>query len=298
MSLVDVLRDSRRSPLVLKTQLLGVRSRSQDVYVFIFEGPEDVPAYEEWLRRLETPHYEALPGAGKEQLLALREMLGDEELSRRVYFFVDADFDEDAAEDVRVFALDAYSIENLIIGKDVLESLLRDEFRCAGLIEDKCRVHEAYEEVMRSAEERLLDLNRTLFIARRERLRASTWPDKITSHFAVSLRGVSGPAVDWISQLGYAGRVRSSRMEQLANEFAGLASHRAQRGKYALQIFRAWIGVLLADRKSARPMLFTESIPTLGGEPQNASIRRFAAAAAVPVGLRDFVANAVLEPAL
>jgi len=295
MSLVDVMRDSRRSPLVLKTQLMGVRSRSEDVYIFIFEGPEDVPVYEEWLRRLDAPSYEALPGAGKEQLLSLREMLRDDQLIRRVYFFVDADFDALLEEDVRVFVLDAYSIENLIVGRDVLESLLRDEFRCAGLIEDKCRVHERYEEFMRSAKERLLDLHRIQFIARREGLRASTWPEKITSHFSVSLRGVDGPAIDWMHQLGYSGRVSVPRMTELGREFAALPFPRAQRGKYILQIFRAWIGLVFADRRSPTSTLFSQSIPTLGGDPQNSSMRRFAAAAAPPVGLRDFIANAALE---
>lgn len=289
MSLVDKLRDSRKSPLVLKTKIMGIRSRREDIYIFIYEGPEDVAAYEEWLRRIDSPAYEALFGSGKEQLLMLRSLLDGDELLYRVYFFVDADFDEDLAQDARVYQLDAYSIENLIVGFEVLESLLRDEFRCAGLIDDKERIHAAYTQIRQDAEGCLAELHRVLFMARREGLRSSCWPDKITDCLTISLNGIAAEAINWNEKLGYEGKVAASRALALVEEFSRLPSVRSQRGKYMLQIFRVWLSLLFADRKSAAPKLFSVPLPTLGGDPQNVSIRRLASAAALPSGLVEFV---------
>ncbi len=150
--LIDRLRYSRKSPSVLKLKLISVRSVRPDTLVFVFEGREDVGVYEAWISRTTAkPVYEPIPGNGKEQLIGLRDLLSaeDSQLLRRVHFFVDCDFDEFPPPDDHLFTLNSYSMENLICSKETLESLLTDEFRCAGSPEQRQRIVDQFERICR-----------------------------------------------------------------------------------------------------------------------------------------------------
>lgn len=296
MSLVERMRDSRKSPLVLKIKLIGVRSSRPKVLLFFFEGADDIPVYEEWLSRINRElSFEAIHGSGKEQVLALRNLLEGDEIRKGVYFFVDSDFDEPEAPDDHTFVLDSYSVENDLVVRNVVESLLRDEFRCAGQPDQRDAVLEVFDHIKEKFFRSIYELNEMLFIARRERARVTRRPDKITDIVSITLRDVEQLIADFSEAFECSLVIDEKRRRELAEEFSRLPPNKSMKGKYALQFLRAWLRTLLQDRKSPHPRLFREGMPGLPGSPENSSLRRFASAAPIPAGLDVFASRAVQE---
>lgn len=292
-SQLDKLRESRKSPVILKLQLISIRGKRPDSLVFVFEGIEDVPVYEEWISRTRArPKYEALAGNGKEQLLALRQMLDGDDLLRRTYFFVDSDHDEDGDADAHVYVLDAYSIENLLCNADALDSLLVDEFRCAGMPDVRAAIVEGFEKILRDFESCTLALHEGLFIARRERSRVSSKPDHAKDVLEIRIDSVCAKFTD-VSEIFSAPLVTGGeRLASLREEFASLPPHRSQRGKYVMQVFRGWVKAIADDRRALRPTMFPAGMPPLTGMPETFPLRRLASRTAVPAGLDEFVERA------
>ena len=132
--LVDRARLGRRSGAALKVQLSNLRSRWGAVRIFVFEGREDVGPYEAWINRIDGElRYMPLAGAGKGQLLDLRRRLRSDQtgLRKNTFFFVDRDYDQLRGQrpGADVFCTDTYSIENGLISRRTLISVLVDEFR-------------------------------------------------------------------------------------------------------------------------------------------------------------------------
>lgn len=296
MSLLDQLRNSRKSPLVLKTKLIGVRSSRPNVLVFFFEGPDDIPAYEEWISKTHRNlDYEPIHGNGKEQLLALRTLLEGDSLLALTYFFVDSDFDEDDSNDERVFVLNAYSIESLICSRETLDSLLRDEYRCAGTPAVRQRIIADFELRIMELREASLPVNQALFRARRLRARVESKPERIQDFVNVGLRSVT-PKHDETHVLVTASLEPNEETRGGLNEiYSRLPINRSMRGKYVLQFFRIWLKLLRDDRRCEAPELFEESFPNLKAEPEKSTIRRLAAQSALPDGLPEFIARASAE---
>lgn len=291
--LLEELRESRKSPMVLKGKLISVRSSRPEVLVFFFEGQEDVAVYEEWLSRTPTnPVYEAIPGKGKEQILALRSLLEGDALISRVYFFVDADFDDDATDD-RVFVLDAYSIENCLCNEVALESILNDEFRCAGYPAVRDSVLAAFRAALADFRTHTSELHQKLFICRREGFRVESKPQCVRDFLEIRISSMS-PKVAVVSSLVAANiTLPDERIQELRDSFRTLPDRRSVRGKYQMQAFREWLKLLAEDRVRTAPVLFAPDMPKCPGSPHQVTARRLASRTPLPSGLSDFVAAAV-----
>ncbi|UTY56071.1 DUF4435 domain-containing protein [Massilia sp. erpn] len=294
MSEIEKHRKSRKSPSVLQHSIILVRSARPESLIFVFEGQEDVGVYETWIGRTRLSlNYEPIVGKGKEQLISLCKKIINEnpEFLRRIYFFVDCDFDD--FECMRnLFTLDGYSIENFLCTSSTLESLLSDEFRCAASPLEKQRIKEAFERFLDEFEKSAKELHFQFFAARRIGLNVLSKAEDSRSIVNIYLDRVEPAYQDLKEVIEVGGSIDGVVVEALREEFAELHRYRTQRGKYVLCAFRRWLRLLTADRKQSEPQLFDHSMPALPGEPWSVSLRRLAGQSPVPTGLASFVEEA------
>lgn len=290
---VEYLRESRKSPSVLKIKVLKIRGDDPNVFIFIFEGIEDVPVYEEWLKRIDCcPRYEPLPGSGKQQLLAYCRSLiaSGDPLLKGIYFFVDRDFDPPFNLD-HLFELEAHSIENLLCTEEVLDSILKDEFRRAGAVGERLAIRGKFNELRTEFSNFCRPVNLHLFIAQRNSIKIIKKPEKTTEIVEVKVNSVSAAylLISDVVQL-------EDGQEQLElgfweDEFEKLPSQLKLRGKYMLDMFRRWLRALAEDVKSANPIMFSVRDGHLPGDPSNLSLRRLASSTPVPECLNKFMTD-------
>lgn len=295
---IDALRASRKNPSVLKIKVLKVRGEDPDVLIFCYEGPDDVPVYEEWMAKLERcPCYEPIAGAGKQQLLALHKSLSDsaDPLLEKVFFFVDRDFDQKMEINPNVFELDAYSIENLLCTEEVLESILRDEFRRAGSIFERARVRAKFIELRGEFLQCCMSLNFLLFVAQRTEAIVLKKPEKISEIVNISVDKITLAYADLVDIVVVQNPPVGEELELLRAEFNDLPILLKERGKYLLEMLRKWLRLLAEDLKSSAPIMFDSSDKRLPGDPSALPLRRFASTVSVPQSLSNFMARPILQ---
>lgn len=285
--IVERLRSGRENASVLQLQLVKLRGR-YDGLVFVFEGIEDVPVYEELIRKIPSCQtYEPLPARGKKQVLNLLGGLHGEDLIRGVYFFVDRDFDPPARQHNHLHELDAYSIENLLCTEEVLESVLKDELRCAGTPEARIPAKNALNAFLAELEEKCAEVNLHLFYARRSGRDVTRKPERINQIVNISLSQVERSYSDLSHILETQPACRPEELESAKEDWLALAPDLRQRGKYKLEAFRKWLKTLCEDATSADPTLFPESRSNIG-DPASCSKRRFASCVSPPASLVTF----------
>lgn len=295
--LVTRMREGRRSPAALKIALSHIRSARSDVTVFVFEGIEDVGIYEVWVGRCPVkPVYEPLPGKGKDQLLAFRQMLHADTTGIRqgVFFFVDRDFDglKEAPPGPDLYVHGTYSAENHLASEQVLESLLNDEMRCAGAPAVRGAVLARFREVRRQFHEEVRGINFRLFLARRCGIRVTDLGDSIAQFVSIELSSIalaSGASIAAFVQL----EREPTKEEEMANAdaFNALTPSQDYRGKYEVQMFTRWVAKLADDRCSERPAAFPDRAK-IANMPAALTLRSLATRSLLPADFCDFVANA------
>jgi hypothetical protein len=294
------LRQSRKSPAVLKAQIISVRSREKAKPIFVFEGFEDIGPYSVWVGRCDDSiAFEPLPANGKDQILLFRNSVRPNEIYLReaVFFFLDRDFDDlkGYAAGSDVFLTDMYSIENYLASERVLESILADEFKCAGDRID--RVLSLFQAVMGSFYEAMSPANRRIFYARRLSigLTGSGIENRIAKYVAPELEsaGVLASAdVKVLIPLEREPNIEEVRTIDL--EFDQLDPPLRHRGKFILSFFLRWLDLLAEERFAAKKAIFTSSVrPHFSS--QQLTMRSLATRSDIPQGLRDFLRHASAE---
>lgn len=293
-TILERIREGRKSGAVLKTRLSAIRSRYPVTPVLIFEGIDDVGPYASWLTRINDQlRYEALPATGKDQVLDLRVRLKADKggLSAGVYFFVDRDFNDlDGQEGgPDIFCTATYSIENELVSEQVLERILVDEFRCTGESEDRERVLELFRKVLRDYAGALSTPNRRIYTGKRLGIRGQGVCDAIGKYITISLDAV-GPRFDEISLKALVPLDREPTDEESAaveSEFAKLDPLSRHRGKFLLAFFLGWLDILACDRKRKNSTVFASAVD-LKFSVQRLSLSSLANRSSLPFGLRDF----------
>lgn len=291
-SILDHLRESRKHPSVLKIRVLKIWGQDPQVPVFIYEGPEDVPVYDEWLKRIDgCPRFEPLPGAGKQQLLAYHQYLIDnaDPSLHRTFFFIDRDFDDPVGDSPHVFELNAYSVENVICGERAVENVLLDEFRRTGRLDERRRVLAVYAALRESMFAYMEKLHWHLFVAQRSGIRVEKKPDRITDIFEIQVDALHPKMDDIGESVQLENRPCVKSLEKLLAEFNALPRDLRERGKYVLDFLRQWLRLLAADIKSAIPKIFDEADARLPGDPSSVSMRRLASSVGPPIELVEFM---------
>jgi hypothetical protein len=294
MDLISRMRDGRRSPAALKIALSHIRSSKADAIVFVFEGVDDVGPYEVWIARCAArPEYEPLPGKGKDQLLAFRQMLNADTtgLKRGVFFFVDKDFDglKGFPTGRDLFIHETYSAENCLASEEVLESLLNDELRCAGSVSEREAVLAQFFLIRERFHELVREVNLRLFVAVRSAIKVINLQSSIFGLVSVELAAVTLTEEALVRDfLRLEREPTTEEMTGLIGEFDTLVPAKEYRGKFELQMFVKWVGKLAEDRCAERPVLFNERAKT-GNIQAALSLRSLASRCILPSGLEHFV---------
>ncbi|WP_413625441.1 DUF4435 domain-containing protein [Luteibacter sp. Lutesp34] len=287
--LAEKLRDSRKSPGVLKSKLISLRGRRPDVIVCVFEGPQDLGPYSAWLSKIDPRlTFAPLIGAGKEQVVAFADNLDsvDAKLGFNVFCFVDSDYDRVQPSNERTFVLAAYSIENALVGPEVIESLLVDEFGIHDDSDECARQVDGYKRCMEDFDAAAHDVHFKLFAGRRLKIRVLSKPDDVTDFVVI--------AVDTVLPSNTASVVlnrplTSEEEASLWQEFTLLPMQLRQRGKYALGFMRKWLTRLTEDAGQATPVAFRRRLPRAAHAAPHVTLRDLALRASLPAGLSDFV---------
>ncbi|UVO31718.1 DUF4435 domain-containing protein [Bradyrhizobium arachidis] len=294
-SLLTNLRQSRRSPAVLKARIISVRSREKLKPIFVFEGIDDVGPYSAWAIRCDDSiAFEPLPANGKDQILLFRAGVQPHEvyLRDRVYFFLDRDFDElkgfPAGADV--FMTEMYSVENYLVSERVLESILLDEFRCAG--EGIDRPLAVFRSAVTSFAEAMSPANQRIFCARRLGcgLTGSGMENRISKYVLVQLEATR-PLVNYddLKKLIPLDREPDAEeVKRIAAEFDSLDPPSRHRGKFLLQFFLKWLDLLAEERTTPTRAIFALRTQSRFSA-QQMSMRSLATRSDMPTGLRDFL---------
>lgn len=297
MSIVDKMRESRKNPSVLRLCVLKIRGEDPEVLIFIHEGPDDIPVYEEWMGRIANcPKYEPVVGSGKQQLLAYHQQLksSNDPLREKIFFFVDRDFDLPALEDKHLFELDCYSMENFICTQEVLESLLRDEFRKSGEISERAKVKTKFAEILTRFDEYFESINFLLFVAQRTKSRVIKKPEKASDVVNIFVDCIERKSMGDSSVVQIEVFPDEAKLDALRVEFDALPVVLRQRGKYLLDMFRKWLKALTDDLKSQDPILFESQDKCLPGDPSSVTLRRLASGSSVPIKLERYLETYVI----
>lgn len=244
---------SSRNPL--KQEILLKTSTFDKI--FVFEGIDDYPVYDEWMKRnptyIKSGH---LVAKGKKQIIELYEYAiqhDDQEILGNCFFFVDHDFDIFEHNSDNIVTLSCYSIENYIINSHSTESYLKDEFKM-----DITR-HELFESVKMDFEldfnkfkELAKELCKPLFINHNVNGKAIFY-DKISSVINIEYKKIG--INDNAKLIGYEVNKDLEDVKALLAVFDGLTYERAIKGKYLFEFIKIWLSSLkihLSNNKKFR----------------------------------------------
>lgn len=294
---LNKLKSARQRPAVLKVKLASVRSSNPNCLIFAFEGDADKGAYFQWVRRLRSELvYEPFPCGGKAQVLEFREMLKRDlgGLARRVYFFIDRDFDEYrgyAADPATTFATDQYSVENYLVTREVLEELLKDEFHCHAEPAVRNVVLGEFDRRLAEFLTSTKAINFRLFIARKKKFTLErNLPTRINNVASVALNRVSEIATGPEQIIAFQEQVDLVDYAALKGEFEALDPQKRYRGKFNLLFFMKWLELLAVDRRSDTSIHFDKLGQPKGVNTGAITIGMLASKSQPPQGLEAFLA--------
>lgn len=291
--LLESMRASRNSPHVALVSYNTIRSKNPNKIIFVFEGFEDLPYYETIYNRINREgSFSPLIAKGKDQVLGLRALLEKrEEKDKMIRYFVDKDFDHlkehPAGEDV--YLTEGYSIENSLVSKEILQSLLLSEFKCCADAEYEAigKIEELYEKTLEQFFDEMRLANQAIFHARTNKIALKNIEDKITEYVQISLGEVSGKPNDPYQLIGWPddlGREILSSKEL----FDKLSPHMDWRGKFIYSFFIRFLKLIKDDRTSDAPTYFTKK-SGVKYDPNGDVMRTLASLSVIPESLATFI---------
>lgn len=298
--LVERMKIARNSPAVLKHEFMIFRSQNSAPIAVVFEGGDDVIVYFQWIQRLAHPplQYASYPISGKARVLLLRDSIQRDRggLGRGVYFIVDRDFDDlrGYLPDRDIFMTDRYSVENYLVGADVLSLTLCNEFNMHAHKHEIDGIVELFEQLYDQFLDITHDVNKSLFILRQAGSEAIGCPKKLRQLVNVALESVHPPEI--LCAINIPCDIPAYQIDDHSNAFSSLDRRTRFRGKYALMFFCRWLDLLADDYEQ------TESKISWGAK--NGKVRRqeltlsnFASKSMMPDGLAQFVERMRLDAA-
>lgn len=292
MTLLERVREAKRSPAVLRLGMISLIGRFPDKKILIFEGEDDVGVYQEWIRRYRDEEwFRPLPGRGKKQLLELLRELKREnsEFLSKVLFFVDLDYDGVSADEQcpQLFVTDRYSIENYLCDRRVIDEVLVDELRCARDVCDLDAGLLAFDQFFSELVEAILEPCAIYRAGVIQGLRLVQKPEKLNGGLEIGLRSVRSIGT-WVELVQF-GEAPDAELVATSLDFVRNGGGSLHRGKWLLAAVRAWIRLLYADRRADTPDVFGAKQASLGASPDQLGLRSLASRSSVPLGFGDFV---------
>lgn len=256
------LKQGLSARAVLKAELADFKSSCPSSYIFACEGTSDTIIYSHWIAKLQPDlDYEPFICRNKNQLLQLfdsmqRDLNG---LRENVYFFIDRDFDELKGRNANssVFMTETYSIENYLVCKEILDDLLKIEFRCHGNKEVRKRIIALFESVYEEFLDRTKEINFRIYLARKIGIRQiEDLPKRLSDLADVQLDSVKVGQGQPSILVQLEREPSDAEKEEHKSDFEKLDRQSRYRGKFAILFFNKWLSLVLTDRNSANSSFF------------------------------------------
>lgn len=297
---IAAMRNARKAPHRYLSNYLNLRSRiGADIFICIFEGYEDLPVYDAWIRGISTERYEPLPVNGKENVLDLNVLIKElkSNFDHRLLFFADADFDgaKGRAIDDRCYITSVYSIENYLVCESTLEEILKREFRMIGEEQpNRASVIALFNNRFGELNQEILTANAYVKWLRSENVDCKL-PSTISEFINVSLEKVSKkPMVtlnDICSIFKAMGMPLPSVLTIIEGELKINNLSLVGRGKFVLDFFKRFLGLLYVDRRSENPKYFPKK-DSACADPCHELMRKLATYTSCPKCLESFLRKA------
>lgn len=294
---IEHLRNSRKSPAVLKTRLVNLRSSRPGCIVFAFEGDDDKAAYSQWVRRIRHDlSYEPFVCDGKSGVFDLFDIVERDrgKLKEGIFFFVDRDFDDlrGRTPDPSIFMTDQYSIENYLVTEATLDELLKDDFHC----NESPALREEIIPLFRRVYDEFLDvtseLNFRIFVARKRPMKlANSLPSAIRRLATVNLRSVDVGTDDAATLAVWTETPRDDELAAFRTAFDPLDRKSRYRGKFCYLFFVKWLLVLADDRREQTRDVFHSVDARTVNTAAATAIGPLASKSPFPTGLREFISG-------
>ena len=285
----------RRSGAALKVELANLRSSAGTVIVFVFEGREDVGPYEAWIARINNKlEYAPLAGSGKGQLLDLRRRLRRDEtgLMGNTFFFIDKDYDllRGQTPGADVFCTDTYSIENALVSRKTLTSILVDEFRMDRERNTVESIRRHFEVILRQFLRIMRTPNWRIFCRSLNSNRDGRIGETISGYVDIQWDSVSAAytdetLADLIPMTSEAGTGPDD-----VEWFESLDPIRHYRGKHLLAFFLSWLDALADALREGRTPFFAGGISHKFNR-GTLNMRNLASRSELPTGLVEFIGD-------
>lgn len=262
---LDRLKKSRDVNAVQKVEFASFASAiPDDTLIFSFEGPDDRVIYYSWIGKISPSlKYESYQCNGKRQVLQLFDILSKDQtgLGKRVYYFVDHDFDglQGRTTSDRIFITDCYSVESYLLCELLLESLLNVTFHCNGLIDLRKDIAEKFLQLYDQFLNVTREVNFRMFLARIYKIDIEDMPVSLHVMVKINLESVE-PLQTPAQEIIVLRREPSQEERNSAIPlFNSLDPRKHYRGKYSLLFFSRWLGLLRNDRMSTNSKMFANA---------------------------------------
>ncbi|EPY4925422.1 hypothetical protein OA48_08360 [Klebsiella variicola] len=280
--LLDELIKAKESKNPLKQEILMARSFVDSIYVF--EGVDDFPVYDEWLKH--NRHYANschIVAKGKKQITTLYEystLIDDREILDNCIFYVDHDYDLERHDDHCITTLDCYSIENYIVNEAAVSNYMSDELRLdAKHITLKNSLMSDFRSDLSIFLAAARSICKPLFI-NHNILGKAEFYEKISKLINIEYKNIFIKENADIK--GYLVDVGSSRFSELSDIFDNLTDSRAVRGKYVFEFIKLWLNSLkenLISRGNGEIKLSKK-------DPLMLEMRRLASSTPIPIEIQ------------
>ncbi|HDK6114521.1 TPA: DUF4435 domain-containing protein [Klebsiella variicola] len=280
--LLDELIKAKESKNPLKQEILMARSFVDSIYVF--EGVDDFPVYDEWLKH--NRHYANschIVAKGKKQITTLYEystLIDDREILDNCIFYVDHDYDLERHDDHCITTLDCYSIENYIVNEAAVSNYMSDELRLdAKHITLKNSLMSDFRSDLSIFLAAARSICKPLFI-NHNILGKAEFYEKISKLINIEYKNIFIKENADIK--GYLVDVGSSRFSELSDIFDNLTDSRAVRGKYVFEFIKLWLNSLKENLISRGNGEFKLSKK----DPLMLEMRRLASSTPIPIEIQ------------
>ncbi|PAA02521.1 hypothetical protein CJU76_13560 [Pseudomonas fragi] len=292
--LIESMRKAREIPQVVLQQYSNIRSKSEDKLICVFEGNDDLPYYGTVFKLVAGDHaFAPILSKGKEQLLAFRQILSKrEQADNNIAYFIDKDFDgfKGYPEGDDVYCTDGYSIENQMVGPEVLCELLRSEYKCEASNDGECvdAIVQHYEAMLTEFVDVMRPVNKVIYYARKNKVYLSSIENRIRKYLKVEGDTVISAGNDIFELVGWPPTVDFSNVDFEDPSFLELDPKASWRGKFLYGFFVEMLTLYKTDRTSDQPTHFTNKVG-MKFDPRGESVRLFAVCAPVPDSLKHFI---------
>ncbi|MBN5217909.1 DUF4435 domain-containing protein [Serratia ureilytica] len=280
-NLLNIMKKEISSKNPLKQEILLKTSKFSKI--FIFEGVDDYPVYDEWMKRnsmyVNSGH---LVAKGKKQIIELYEhaiKYDDQEILKNCYFFVDHDFDTFEHNSDSIVTLSCYSIENYIINSHSAKSYLKDEFKMditRSELLDSIKID--FESDFLQFKKLAKELCKPLFINHNVNGKARFY-DKISSVINLDYKDIR--IKEDAKLIGYEVNEDAEDVKALIVIFDNLTHERSIKGKYVFEFMKIWLSSLKSHLSTNKDLRITK-------DPLMLERRRLACATPIPKELIKF----------